>query len=159
MEPTRRNLQTTVIWSLWGLITGVLSLPAAIYLLMPLRARKPDQWVEAAELEQLPLRTPEEVVFRRSHVDAWKVTSERATAWVVRLSEKDVAVYAPQCTHLGCAYHWDRRSGRFLCPCHDSTFSIEGKVLGGPAPRPLDRYQTKVSGGKLLLGPVQKANP
>jgi len=158
MEPTRRDFQTTVIRGLWALITGALSLPAAIYLLVPQRARKPDQWVEVGDVEQWPLRTPEEVVLRRSRVDAWKVTSERATAWVVRLSEKDVIAYAPQCTHLGCAYHWDARSGRFICPCHDSTFSIEGQVLGGPAPRPLDRYQAKVSGGKLLLGAVQKVN-
>jgi menaquinol-cytochrome c reductase iron-sulfur subunit len=158
MELTRRHFHETFICGLWTLITGALALPAAIYLLVPARSRKQDQWVEAGDVAQLSLRTPEEVVFRRNRVDGWKVTSEKVTAWVVRLSEKDVVAYAPQCTHLGCAYHWDARNGRFLCPCHTSTFSIEGQVLGGPAPRPLDRYQAKVSGGKLLLGPVQKGN-
>jgi menaquinol-cytochrome c reductase iron-sulfur subunit len=138
-------------------ITAALSLPAAIYLLMPLRARKPDEWVEAGDVGQLPVRTPEEMIFRRNRMDAWKVTSELASAWVVRLSEKEIVAYSPQCTHLGCAYHWDGRTGRFLCPCHGSTFSLDGQVLSGPAPRPLDRYQVKVSDGKLFLGPVQKA--
>jgi len=44
-----------------------------------------------------------------------------------------------------------------LCPCHNSTFSIEGEVLTGPSPRALDRYETKIQGEKLLLGAVQKS--
>jgi Rieske Fe-S protein len=28
----------------------------------------------------------------------------------------------------------------FLCPCHDASFDVEGAVLDGPPPRPLDRY-------------------
>ena len=139
------------------MIAGALSLPAAIYLLLPPRARKEGQWVEAGDVAQLPLRAPEEVVFRRNRVDGWKITSEKVTAWVVKLSEKDVVAFAPQCTHLGCAYHWDARQGNFLCPCHNSVFSLEGKVLAGPAPRALDRYQAKVTEGKLLLGPVGEA--
>jgi len=156
-EPNRRQFHTTLIYGLWAVITGALSLPAAIYLLLPPRARKEGQWVEAGEVARLPLRTPEEVVFRRNRVDGWKVTSEKTTAWVVRTSEKDVVAFAPQCTHLGCAYHWDARNGNFLCPCHTSAFSVEGKVLSGPAPRPLDRYQSRVADGKLLIGPIEEA--
>jgi menaquinol-cytochrome c reductase iron-sulfur subunit len=37
-------------------------------------------------------------------------------------------------------------------------FSVDGKVQEGPAPRPLDRYQTKIEGTKLLLGPVQTSS-
>jgi menaquinol-cytochrome c reductase iron-sulfur subunit len=113
--------------------------------------------VDAGDVSRLALRTPEEIVFRHNRVDGWKVSSEKTTAWVVRLSEKDVVAFAPQCTHLGCAYHWDARNGNFLCPCHTSAFSVEGKVLTGPAPRPLDRYQSKIEGGKLFIGPVEEA--
>ncbi|MBI4877116.1 MAG: ubiquinol-cytochrome c reductase iron-sulfur subunit [Acidobacteria bacterium] len=155
-EPSRRSFHTTFIYGLWGLIAGALALPAAIYLLVPGRKRQQDQWVEAGEAARFSARTPEEVVFRRNRVDGWKVTSEKTTAWVVRLSEREVVAYAPQCTHLGCAYHWDARSGHFLCPCHSSAFSLEGQVLSGPAPRPLDRYQARIADGKLLLGPVQE---
>jgi menaquinol-cytochrome c reductase iron-sulfur subunit len=145
-----------VIYGLWSLIAGALSLPAAIYLLLPARSRQESQWIEAGDVSELPLRIPEEVFFRRNRVDGWKVISERTTAWVVRLSKEEIVAFAPQCTHLGCAYHWDARNGQFICPCHTSAFSMDGKVLGGPAPRPLDRYQAKLSGGKLLLGPVRE---
>ena len=37
-------------------------------------------------------------------------------------------------------------------------FSLEGKVLDGPAPRPLDRFQTKVQGNELMLGPLRQSD-
>ena len=80
---------------------------------------------------------------------------------MVKQADNSVVAYGPQCTHLGCAYHWDDGKTEFLCPCHNSLFSLDGKVISGPAPRPLDRYETKIEGNKLLVGrliaPEQKA--
>jgi menaquinol-cytochrome c reductase iron-sulfur subunit len=155
-EGTRRNLFVRTIHVMMGLITAALAGPAGAYLLMPARSRKPSDWIEAADLSALPLQGAEEVVFRRNRTDGWKITSQKSTAWLVRLSDNQVIAFAPQCTHLGCAYSWDDKKREFLCPCHTSNFSIEGKVLNGPAPRPLDRYQVKVEGGKVLLGSLDQ---
>jgi menaquinol-cytochrome c reductase iron-sulfur subunit len=97
------------------------------------------------------------MVFRRNRVDGWKITSEKQTAWVVQLAEQQIVAFGPQCTHLGCAYHWDEGKSEFLCPCHNSVFSLNGAVVSGPAPRPLDRYEMKIEGGKLLLGALREA--
>jgi menaquinol-cytochrome c reductase iron-sulfur subunit len=152
----RRTFQLSFIYGLWAVMSAALALPAAIYLLVPPRARKPIDWTDVGDLNRLPIGTPEEVVFRRNRVDGWKVTSEKNTAWVVRTSENDVIALAPQCTHLGCAYHWVEQTKEFLCPCHTSTFSVDGKVLTGPAPRALDRYDVKVENNKLLIGAVRR---
>lgn len=149
----RRTFFLSVIYSLWGLITAAIAIPASVYLLFPPNARKRGDWVEVGDLTQLRLREPEEVVFRRNRVDGWKVISEKTSTWLVKLSDNEVVAYAPQCTHLGCAYHWESGSKDFVCPCHTSAFSVEGKVLTGPAPRPLDRYSTKVDGTKVFVGP------
>ncbi len=153
-DSDRRNFFLACIYGLWGIITTALALPAAAYLFFPPRTKKTGQWVEAGDVSTLRLKAPEEMVFRRNRVDGWKVTSEKTTAWVVKLSDQEVVALAPQCTHLGCAYHWDEQNGEFLCPCHTSTFSVDGKVLAGPAPRPLDRYEVKVEGTKLLVGQI-----
>lgn len=155
MEPTtRRGFYSACIAGLGGLISAALALPAAVYLLVKPKTKARSQWVDAADLSSLQVGKPEEVVYHRSRVDGWRVVNEKSTAWVVRTDERNVIAYSPSCTHLGCAYHWDDASKTFICPCHTSAFSIDGKVLAGPAPRPLDRYATRVDSGKLLISPV-----
>jgi menaquinol-cytochrome c reductase iron-sulfur subunit len=157
MQTDRRSFHLSVIYGLWGFISAALAIPAGAYLLFPPKSRTKTGFVEVADLAQLPANQPEEVIFRRTRVDGWKVTSEKASAWVLKKSPDEVIAFAPQCTHLGCAYTWDERKQNFLCPCHTSAFSVDGKVLMGPAPRALDRYDIKVENGKLLLGDIKRA--
>ena len=155
VPPTRRAFYIGFINGVMGLIGLALAAPAAIYLLLPPKLRKEAEWVETADLSTIPAGTPTEISFERKRVDGWKVSTEKATAWVVKRPSNEVVAFTPQCTHLGCSYHWDDPSHTFICPCHNSVFSIDGKVLGGPAPRPLDRYMTKIDAGKLEIGPVE----
>ena len=154
---TRRKFYIAMIYGLWGAIAAALSVPAAIYLLIPPKLRKLPHWVEAGGVASLEPRQPMEMVFRQNRVDGWKIQSERSSAWVVKLSDSQIVAYGPQCTHLGCAYHWDDSRGYFLCPCHTSIFGIDGKVISGPASRPLDRYETKLEDGKLMLGALRSS--
>ena len=157
--PDRRSFHVSLIYAMWAVITGALSIPAAIYLIVPPKSKKDtSDWVEAGDISQLKSNVPEEFVFRRNRLDGWKVTSEKTTAWVIKQGESQVVAFTPQCTHLGCAYSYDERNKEFLCPCHTSTFGLDGKVLTGPAPRALDRYETKIAGNKLMLGDVRKGD-
>jgi Rieske Fe-S protein len=57
--------------------------------------------------------------------------------------------YSGKCPHLGCGYKWRAHKvlGQvFLCPCHLSIYDASGKVLDGPAPRPLDTLPIRVAG-------------
>ena len=150
----RRSFFEHAIHGLGAIIVAALGLPAAAYLLMPPKSKKKESWIEAGDVAKIDEKVPEEVVFHRTRVDGWKVSSEKATAWVVKVSDQQIVALAPHCTHLGCAYHWDEKNMNFLCPCHTSVFSKDGAVLAGPAPRPLDRYQSKVEKGKIYLGEI-----
>lgn len=154
---SRRNFYVVAIYGLWGAISAALGLPALIYLLFPPKAKKGEEWIEVGDITRLAPNSPVELTYRRTRVDGWKVTSEKSTAWVVKTADNQVTAFGPQCTHLGCAYHWDDGRDQFLCPCHTSLFAINGKVVSGPAPRPLDRYQTRIDGNKLLLGKLQES--
>lgn len=56
--------------------------------------------------------------------------------FVVRLQEGFYALSAV-CTHLGCLSVWKPETGTIACPCHGSSFQRDGRVIAGPAPRPL----------------------
>jgi len=154
---SRRGFYLTFIYGIWGLISAALAAPALLYLLLPPKVRRDSDWIEAADMTQFHPNVPVEVVFRKNHVDGWKINSEKESAWVVKLEDQRTLAFGPQCTHLGCAYHWDDVKAQFICPCHNSIFGIDGRVVSGPAPRPLDRFDTKIESGKLLLGALHKS--
>ena len=52
------------------------------------------------------------------------------------------------CSHLGCVTKWNRTRRVFFCPCHGARFGPDGRILGGPAPEPLKRYEVVVAEGK-----------
>ncbi len=155
--PTRRTFHARAIYAIGAFISAVLGAPAVAYLLGP-KVRKAEEWVDFGDVSKLPAGQPIQMVGRRNRTDGWKVISEKVTAWVVRQTNGRVVAFGPQCTHLGCAHHWDEARAKFVCPCHNSLFSMEGSVLAGPAPRPLDRYELKVEGNKLLLGSLHRSS-
>ena len=151
----RRAFHLAVIYALGALIGIALAIPTILYLLVPPRSRKQSGWVDAGDISQLTPGTPVEMSFQQSRVDGWRVLTEKRTAWVVKGADSKIVAFGPQCTHLGCAYHWEERNHSFVCPCHASEFSIQGQVLGGPAPRPLDRYEVKVEAGRIKIGSLE----
>jgi len=154
---TRRGFYVGAIRAMGGIIAAALSVPALVYLFFSPKSRNQSEWVDAGDVASLAPDQPVEMVFRRNRVDGWKVVSEKGTAWVVKNADQSVTAFGSQCTHLGCAYHWDQGKDEFVCPCHNSLFSLDGKVISGPAPRPLDRYETKIQSGKLLLGSLRSS--
>jgi menaquinol-cytochrome c reductase iron-sulfur subunit len=139
-----------------GVIGTALLLPALQFLFSPGRRVNTDEWIAVADLDQLDPVRPVRVEFTRRVVDGWATANEIASTWVVRSRRGQVVAFAPECTHLGCAYSWDNANADFLCPCHGSRFDIDGGVKQGPAGKPLNRYPTKVEGRQLLIQPIRR---
>ncbi len=53
------------------------------------------------------------------------------------------------CTHLGCTVEVTPKT--VVCPCHGSVFDRSGKVVRGPADRPLERYEVEDRGEFLAV--------
>ncbi|MBI3894166.1 MAG: Rieske 2Fe-2S domain-containing protein [Candidatus Wallbacteria bacterium] len=64
---------------------------------------------------------------------------EEKRLFVFRASEGLYAVSAV-CSHLGCNVRWTAAKEDFECPCHGSVYDRQGRVVSGPAPRPLEWY-------------------
>jgi Rieske Fe-S protein len=55
------------------------------------------------------------------------------------------------CTHRGSEVHYNAAAGRLDCPSHGSQFDLDGKVVHGPATRPLLPYRVEVEGARLTV--------
>ena len=71
---------------------------------------------------------------------------------VVRKKDGTLTALSAVCTHLGCIVQWEAKKGEFICPCHGGQFSPDGKVLGGPPPRPLEQLKVTVANGVITIG-------
>jgi len=140
---SRRGFFIAVTGIVGGMIGVVLGVPAIAYLLDP--AFKPaakEAWVPIGKLADIQVGKPYPFSFTRVQVNGWERTSTSHGGYVVRKSDKpdDLVILNSRCTHLGCTINWKDDAQAFICPCHDAKFSEDGVVLGGPPPRPLDRY-------------------
>ena len=72
------------------------------------------------------------------------------SAWLVWRSAGDLVAFDPRCTHAQCAYNWTDQA-RFACLCHAGLFRVDGTVISGPPPRPLDRFGVREADGSIEL--------
>lgn len=70
---------------------------------------------------------------------------------LARFSDGSFLALSKSCTHLGCSLFWDEEKNIFICPCHGSTFDIQGTVLTPPALRPLDYYPVLIENGLVRV--------
>jgi Rieske Fe-S protein len=69
------------------------------------------------------------------------------------------AAVSAVCTHLGCTIRHVEGEG-FVCPCHGSRFGLDGRVLSGPAPRPLAWFGLSLSRhGDLVVDEREMVDP
>jgi menaquinol-cytochrome c reductase iron-sulfur subunit len=69
-----------------------------------------------------------------------------------------VIAISSRCVHVGCPVRYVSAAESFICPCHGGVYDFRGLRVGGPPPRPLDRFYTLVRGGQVLVGPRFSVN-
>jgi len=67
--------------------------------------------------------------------------------YISRLSDGGFLAMSLKCTHLGCSVGWNESENKFVCPCHSSSFEINGNVTSAPAPRALDLLPLIIENG------------
>lgn len=63
---------------------------------------------------------------------------------VIRTGDSTATALSAVCTHQGCTVEVSAGSAPIVCPCHGSTFSIDGVVIHGPARSALRKYAASV---------------
>ena len=70
---------------------------------------------------------------------------------LIREKQNSVKAVSPTCTHKYCDVSYNPTRRVLDCHCHASSFSLDGKVLGGPATRALKTFQAKIDGDRILV--------
>ena len=149
---SRRDFITLATAAVGTFIGAAVGLPAIAYLIDPaLKTGSTDAWIPLGKLESYEIGKPVLSTFTRSKVNGWEKSVNSYGVFVLRKSDTEVAVFSNVCTHLSCRVNWNPDKQQYICPCHDGRFGIDGKVVSGPPPRPLDVYETKVEAGILSI--------
>ena len=164
VEPVpRRDFLTRTLGWLTAAIAAVVGVPAAVMVASPTFRKAADDWSPIARIgDPGPYEADVSVVgqpiltsFKALRADAYvQPQLTNVPVFVLNRGKDQFTVYDVRCTHLGCPVSWDPDKKEFLSPCHNGVFDIDGNVVAGPPPRPLDRYEFKIEDGVLFAGPL-----
>ena len=148
---TRRNALVLFINSAAAVVGTGLSVVLGAFALRPPRAVQADRWVRAGGVSDLTPNVPVLRVVSLSRQDGWYRERARETVFLVWDGGKAVHAMSATCTHLGCQVRWDSDTTKFRCPCHGGVFDVQGNVVEGPPPRPLDRVAARIDDSGAVL--------
>lgn len=142
-----------------GLLAGLGSLFVAIPLVGSIVAnvqpKSSEAFVTVGDVTGLKPDEPQAFPFLDQVTDAYLREQVPRMTWVVKHPDGAVIAYSPICPHLGCEFFWDAATRRFICPCHGSEWSVDGQILHGPTPRPMDTLPSRIVNGALQVRWVQ----
>lgn len=70
---------------------------------------------------------------------------------LVRVSEAEWRAFSATCTHLNCTVQYREDSRQIWCACHNGYYDLNGRVVSGPPPRPLEEYAVHVRGEEVVI--------
>ncbi|MTF40671.1 ubiquinol-cytochrome c reductase iron-sulfur subunit [Cyanobacterium aponinum] len=70
---------------------------------------------------------------------------------VILKEDNSLIAIEPTCTHMGCLVEWNKQENLFICPCHNSKFQEDGKVVEGLAISDLPIYQVKIENNTVFV--------
>lgn len=154
---TRRHALMVGGQALAGAAGAAVVLPAIGFALAPVFKEEGDFWQSVGPVSQFDSESYTSVVLTAVPGIG---ESGKTTAYVRRfnrevddLGEDDFIAISTRCAHLGCSVRFVEAAGNFICPCHGGVYGFKGERIGGPPPRPLDRFQTRVRDGQVEIGP------
>lgn len=149
---SRRDFLGLLTFSLGGLISLVIGIPAISYIISPARKK-------VGEANFIPLGaadrvTPGEPTLFKTKItrkSGWITDETELSYYVLTEDNREFIALSNICTHLACRVRWVADDERFFCPCHNGVYDKDGNVVSGPPPRPLDKYEVKEENGQLFV--------
>lgn len=162
---TRRRLMTGGAHALGGVAAAAMVLPVLGFAIGPVFERAAVTWQPIGAPDEF---TGDTFVTRTIVIAAGVGEAGKSTVYVRRRVEgldtepadryNRFLALTSRCAHVGCPVAFTAPAAAFICPCHGGVYDLRGRVIGGPPPRPLDRFYTRVRNGLVEVGPRYSVN-
>ena len=120
-------------------LVGAALYPIARYLYPPLGVEASVSSVAAAKVGELAVNTAK--IFRFGN----------RPGILVRTPQDELKAFSAVCTHLNCTVQYKDDDSLIWCACHNGKYDLNGQVISGPPPRPLEAYQVNVRGDDIVV--------
>jgi len=153
----RRGFLKRLLAGIISAFLGLVPVGAGLTVLLdPLRRKVgSNDAVPIASLDALPDDgVPRKFPVLATRIDAWNtfVQVPVGAVYLRRLPGGKLEAFNVMCPHAGCFVDFDAERSGFSCPCHNSTFTVEGKIAdrSSPSPRALDSLEVELRDGKMV---------
>lgn len=72
-------------------------------------------------------------------------------ALLIHLGDNEWRAFSAVCTHLNCTVQYQEANRQIWCACHNGLYDLNGRVVSGPPPRPLDELAVHIRGTEVIL--------
>ena len=162
---SRRRFMTGSVHTAGAITAAAFTLPALGFALGPLFSRAPVTWQDIGPLSRFTTTDYVPVVMT---IEPGLGEAGKSTAYIrihdlqvdgpIKDKYDRVIALSSRCAHVGCPVRYAAAARAFICPCHGGVYNFRGIRIGGPPPRPLDRFYTLIENGQVLLGPRYSVN-
>ena len=148
--PPRRGFLAGAAALLAGAAATATPLLAGVAVFLdPLRRKSADgNMVQVTKLAVLPDDgVPRKFTVQADRTDAWNTHRNVPVGAVyLRRWEGRVVAHNVVCPHAGCFVSLAPDQSRFVCPCHKSSFGLDGRINdpASPSPRDMDELEVEV---------------
>ena len=162
---TRRRFMNATAQGMGAVAVAAFTLPALGFAIGPVFDRASDTWQDIGPLanfntsDYVPVViTIEAGVGEAGQSLAYVRLHDNAIDGRVKDRYDHVVAVSSRCVHVGCPVRYVGAARSFVCPCHGGVYDFLGRRVGGPPPRPLDRFYTLIRAGRVLIGPRFSVN-
>jgi Rieske Fe-S protein len=144
------KLSALLIGAAAGIVPFIVGLAVVVDPLRRGRRQGGGRFVRVATLAAVPDDgVPRQFPVIAAARDAWTYSpNERIGAVYLRRmpGDESVTAFNVVCPHAGCFVGYDEEALEYQCPCHTSSFTLDGEIIRpSPAPRGMDRLEARVT--------------
>jgi menaquinol-cytochrome c reductase iron-sulfur subunit len=156
-DMSRKQFLTAATIGVGGVMGALIAVPVAGMALAPVFGGNDFEAVKIGDVDEFTEGKFTKVVltagadqpdaYVRKKVAFVRKNASKTSDKLALKGQEDFTVVSNTCMHLGCPVQ--ASDSGFVCPCHGGSYNADGKRVGGPPVRPLDRYVWEQRGTEL----------